>query len=1427
MDLFAVAANGDVWATSWNSVDGWEGHGWVTLGVIDAQPARGVAAVARDKDHLDIFATGTDGRVYSMYRAGQDPWSDWILLDQGLLSAPIGRITALSRSATSIDLFVQVEMDQVVYSNSWDAVAGWTSWFRVDNSFLPGAATICAVARTPANLDLFMPGRDGGVFSTYWSEPGGWAGNWFRIDDAFNYPCSDVSAVSRSAASLDLFVPVGAVSAVSSAYWNPDHGALLRASITFHTHDDDKDSASEVFVFIKNRMSNTRTPQTATDYVEHLFEWDRYQPGGDLSIGKKNPYIARGRFLGAGAQFGIGEWDSLATFQLELASDLIDVNDVLLPEVSVCLVTDPAGIGTGDTWIFDYTVKLSFDIGDFIFSSTDTGPRGIILDQDNPNHCGIGRENDLRTEAAPATSALVSDAVLQRIQVIFHTHAGDDRNKNADTHLTVRVTDRRSESHFVDLALGSDLFPGDEFPDDEDNLLSRIRVAEWTAVDNTLTSRSIRLADIKLPMIVVAIIPDGYDSWTFDYQVTLDFGIPEEIPYAGLRKPWRYVWRRDGIILDQDNRKHVGIYQGPPLPTAPLPTAPRLTFRPVDRTGDDAKSISIASLNSQFDYYLNNRFVAEHGPPNPLAPLFKIAVSSAKVRSWSPVPNAGVPETVLEFQTQINGDDGATRYVSSPSNLRPLHYVKLLDLVDVAIFDLESNLLSLNCYPWRPNPLDLGIAFFGGASLYLTVPGQPFDRITLNTFAIEISMSLAARELPNAAGVDAVSVVDLFSWLPGGADANVRINLITDSAASPDDELKSVMRDRITGKLAETDPFTRWTLRDRINAQLTTWLLGGVPDDVQNIDDNNTKLDRISVVQPTDQDPSGSIRIEYRGPRNVFVPQPPAGWPPLDAFTPSTLANIDHIVVLTKENRSFDHVFGYLSLPADRGGMGRADVDGLKGGESNFYKGKEFGIFPLAGTRFVPGPPNGYESVHHAINGGTMDGFVRSHADLNNDAVAGDVMGYHTGATLPVYDALARDFAIGHRWFSSHPGPTYPNRFWQLTGRPNLDARGFWEFENSSPRRAQFTKTIFDYLNGAVDPKTGQPVTWCYFEDGPCTLRFYERHTFDAMNIVEMSDSEKGFFARAAAGTLPSVSFIDPHFVDLPPGSTCDEPPGDMADGQTLAERIVEAVIRGPAWNRTLLLIVYDEHGGFFDHVPPPSAAKISEDFPIGTFGVRVPAIVVSPWVRAQSVFGGVNDAKPFDHTSILKTIVRRFLPDNPPYLGARYAAANDLSSVIGNELRTPEFPPFIRHRIEHVHSKRALRSDGGDVTMGAPDSSLAQAFAFEEALGGSFYIRSHASRRYLTAVGRPSHAKEIAVIEADKYAPAGAGEPGQPDSQRWLMHRTREATGPSLYTIACEGHAGFYLHLGHAKEGAAKPVLLPLSRTRLAHWTIDSVPAV
>ena len=159
----------------------------------------------------------------------------------------------------------------------------------------------------------------------------------------------------------------------------------------------------------------------------------------------------------------------------------------------------------------------------------------------------------------------------------------------------------------------------------------------------------------------------------------------------------------------------------------------------------------------------------------------------------------------------------------------------------------------------------------------------------------------------------------------------------------------------------------------------------------------------------------------------------------------------------------------------------------------------------------------------------------------------------------------------------------------------NIDPDGFWEFDNSSHIIPSFTPTIFDYL-------TAQNISWKYFEHHYTFLQFFERHTFDATNIATFDDPEFGFANTARTGGLPSVTFIDPHFIELPPGGNCDGPPADVKDGQILVRKVVEAVVASPTWAKTLLIIVSDEHGGFYDHVAPPAATPA---FPKGpaTFG--------------------------------------------------------------------------------------------------------------------------------------------------------------------------------------------------------------------------------
>ncbi len=193
------------------------------------------------------------------------------------------------------------------------------------------------------------------------------------------------------------------------------------------------------------------------------------------------------------------------------------------------------------------------------------------------------------------------------------------------------------------------------------------------------------------------------------------------------------------------------------------------------------------------------------------------------------------------------------------------------------------------------------------------------------------------------------------------------------------------------------------------------------------------------------------LTLSYISPEKTFVYQTPPDWPA--TLAPGRLANIDHIVVLTQENRSFDHMLGYLSLPFDKGGMNRKDVDGLKGGEFNMFNGRKIQSFRLAAGDmiFSPGPPNDSERVALQVNGGAMDGFVQAQADECGPATAHRVMGYHTADNVPTYDSLARDFAVGHRWFCAAPRAHVPEPLLRAHGTAEHRPWGAWEYANSSP----------------------------------------------------------------------------------------------------------------------------------------------------------------------------------------------------------------------------------------------------------------------------------------------------------------------------------------------------------------------------------------
>jgi phospholipase C len=389
------------------------------------------------------------------------------------------------------------------------------------------------------------------------------------------------------------------------------------------------------------------------------------------------------------------------------------------------------------------------------------------------------------------------------------------------------------------------------------------------------------------------------------------------------------------------------------------------------------------------------------------------------------------------------------------------------------------------------------------------------------------------------------------------------------------------------------------------------------------------------------------------------------------------------IVVVMMENRSYDHLLGGLASARPRPNGG---YDGPPANASNPSADGFLGRVPLVKTTAVAMgtvtpvcPHHDYEPVRFQIGDGTADtrdtggmqGFTRNVTDRTDSPQI--VMMQYQESQLPTYYKLADEFLVCSRWFSAHPGPTWPNRYAMVMGSvPELD-----NLASDDPRIGFLGgHTIYDALSSAG-------VDWRVFESDLSLIRTFDRYRLDDRHVVPIGDPTDGLEAVLRSPLpLPRVMFIEPNFTDLPPLATaCDDlAPADLAHGQAFIARICDWIWSSGRFGQCLLVVTYDEHGGFYDHVPPPGTAKaapalIAQLHPEGPkhLGVRVPAFIVSPFVNAGSINTTV-----FDHTSILKTILvhnrARFPSSVLGSFGPRVGAAEHLGVVL--ELDAPRQAP-------------------------------------------------------------------------------------------------------------------------------------------------------
>ena len=399
------------------------------------------------------------------------------------------------------------------------------------------------------------------------------------------------------------------------------------------------------------------------------------------------------------------------------------------------------------------------------------------------------------------------------------------------------------------------------------------------------------------------------------------------------------------------------------------------------------------------------------------------------------------------------------------------------------------------------------------------------------------------------------------------------------------------------------------------------------------------------------------------------------------------LDQVEHVVVVMLENRSFDHMLGYLSLPPEQGGKARVKVDGLTGpGDNvNTCEGTPYPIHHLKQTAFggeAEDPDHSGRSVDEQLSDGGK-GFVSNFARISKARAAklgvpapepGLVMGYYDADDLPVYDHLAAEYCVVDRWFSSVPGATWPNRLYSVAGRAAGSRDDVSPPIYALPSFARYLDEYHvDWRWYSFDPGTLRAVDPAYRLSNHHRFSFVDSRTLSPLEraVGELTEEGPSFLDDVAAGKLPAVSWIDPRFKDLRvlgPDSNDDHPPSDVIAGQDLILTIYHALSSAATWAKTLLVITYDEHGGFYDHVPPPSA--VDDDHEFQRLGVRVPALLVSPLVGKESSSTGLLGPDfHFDHTSIIKTILTRFCNTDGqiPAMTARVAAAQHLGHLLSD----------------------------------------------------------------------------------------------------------------------------------------------------------------
>lgn len=396
---------------------------------------------------------------------------------------------------------------------------------------------------------------------------------------------------------------------------------------------------------------------------------------------------------------------------------------------------------------------------------------------------------------------------------------------------------------------------------------------------------------------------------------------------------------------------------------------------------------------------------------------------------------------------------------------------------------------------------------------------------------------------------------------------------------------------------------------------------------------------------------------------------------------PGSLDDIEHLVVLMQENRSFDHYFG--TMPGVRG-FDDPNMAKLPDGRSVLYqpdgKNPDGYLLPFhldtrkTSAQAIPSTSHAWNVQHSAFNHGAMDNWLPAHRKADGDADGPYTMGYYDRGDIPFHFALAESFTICDAYHSSILGPTWPNRFYHWTGMVDPNGTG------GGPVISNVVKEPYRWTT-YPERLTAAGVSWHVYQEeddyGCNPLEFFKPYQdsspHDELYRHGMTIGAADRFAYDAKhDRLPTISWI------VPTSPQCEHPDYLPASGADYVARQLDAVAANPdVWHKTLFILNYDENDGLFDHVVPPTPPEGTPDefvdgLPIGA-GVRVPCMLISPWTQ-----GGFVASEPFDHTSVLRFMERLTGVRESNISAWRRKTFGDLTSALGfsHSRRFPPLPP-------------------------------------------------------------------------------------------------------------------------------------------------------